>query len=180
MTFSHHILCPRNKGITKFCNTLPLSYFSVFKAIAISRWFTETWPLGVDGARQGRAGEGELQRSSVVKNTKMVLAANPSVLQSTRGEAGVFSEYKSRTLGQVLKKKFEQATSGKTPTLQSTQESKAGVFENQRREICLNTKLTFSGNWNENAIFSLLISTSGKKSKVTTYFWSPAQHRHLC
>ena len=30
--------------------------------------------------------------------------SDPSVLQSTRGEAGVFSEYKSRTLGQVLKK----------------------------------------------------------------------------
>ena len=34
---------------------------------------------------------------------------------------------------------------GKTPTLQSTQESKGGVFENKRREISLNTKLTFSG-----------------------------------
>ena len=32
-----------------------------FKLFAISRWLTETWPLGVDKARQGRVDEGELR-----------------------------------------------------------------------------------------------------------------------
>ena len=45
----------------KSFNFSSLSYFSVFKAIAIYRWLTETWPLGVDYARQEREVEGELQ-----------------------------------------------------------------------------------------------------------------------
>ena len=45
----------------KSFNFSSLSYSSVFKAIAIYRWLTETWPLGVDYGRQGREVEGELQ-----------------------------------------------------------------------------------------------------------------------
>ena len=45
----------------KSFNFSSLSYFSVFKTIDIYRWLTETWPLGVDYARQEREVEGELQ-----------------------------------------------------------------------------------------------------------------------
>ena len=82
--------------------------------------------------------------------------SDPSVLLLTKGEAGCFqqfngiifssSKYKSWTLAAM------NNSDGKTPTLQSTQESKGGVFENKRREMSLNTKLTFSDNWNENPI----------------------------
>ena len=75
------------------------------------------------------------------KNTKIVLAAsnispeNPVVLQSTKREAGGFQQFDLFSLNTNLELFcFEENfaaiinSDGKTPTLQSTQESKGGVF----------------------------------------------------
>ena len=82
----------------------------MFKAITISRWFTETWPLGVDAATEGRASEGEVQLSSNFvscrqKYYKIVLAVNPSV--STKGEAGGFQQFEAGGFQQFVFSKYK-------------------------------------------------------------------------
>ena len=154
----------------------------MFKAITISRWFTKTWPLGVDAATEGRASEGEVQLSSNFvscrqKYYKIVLAVNPSV--STKGEAGGFQQFnlfslntnlellqQSTTLMERHQHRNQKVVYFKTKeeklVLSSCSKS-VGIAINQRRSRWLSTiRFVFSKSLNLELLHAAMNNSDGK------------------